>query len=150
MLSFPVRWSIQRSPSPIHRKSDAFTSPTVPGTIPLTPPRTSGTTKVVESKKVEAAVTERVESTEDMKVTEKEGENVEVLKRTSKVSDVKTKTALATAQTIGKKKTILDNSGKKEVKEILRTPPQIQNDSKQEKTNRGKICKALSWKLFLL
>ena len=124
----------------------------MPGTIPLTPPRTrtSPTTKVVESKKVEAAVTERVESTEDMKVTEKEGENVEVLKRTSKVSDVKTKTALTTAQTIGKKKTILDNSGKKEVKEILRTPPQIQNDSKQEKTNRGKICKALSWKLFLL
>ena len=85
-----------------------------------------------------------------MKVTEKEGENVEVLKRTSKVSDVKTKTALATAQTIGKKKTILDNSGKKEVKDIPRTPPQIQNDSKQEKTNRGKICKALSLKLFLL
>ena len=108
----------------------------------------------MESKKVEAAVTEIVESTEDMKVTEKEEENVEVLKRTSKVSDVKTKTSLSVAQTIGKKKNILDNSGKKEAKDIPRNPPQIQKDSKQEKASsqlsRGEICKALSWKLFLL
>lgn len=140
--TFSLRWSIQRSPSPIHRKLDAFSTVKLTGSLPVTPPKTG---KVTEKKKVTLKEMKEVTATgtkaETEKEAEKQGENFP-----SGGKDSQETVNIKSEETPGKKE---------QIKEISSNSPsqQAQDDSKLGRDNthlrKGKICKSSPQKLFL-